>query len=49
MASPADNPEVFWDYTMDGLALDVVANARAMMKNSGNGKGWYIGHSQGSS
>ena len=38
MASPADNPEVFWNYSMDGLALDVLANAKTMTENSGNGK-----------
>ena len=50
MTNPADfDPEKFWNYSMDGLALDVNANVKAMYDNADNGKGWYIGHSQGSS
>ena len=47
IATPADDPEAYWDYDLDGLALDVLANTRAMTENAGNGKGWYIGYSQG--
>ena len=47
MASPADDPETFWDYDLDGYAMDVVANTRAMTENAGTGKGWYIGYSAG--
>ena len=47
MASPADDPAVFWDYDYDGLALDVLANSRAMNQNAGSGKGFYVGYSQG--
>ena len=47
MVSPADDPATFWDYDLDGYAMDVVANARAMTQNAGNGKGWYVGYSAG--
>ena len=47
--SPADNPAVYWDFSLDGFALDVLANSKAMTENSAGGKnggkGWYIGYS----
>ena len=48
--SPSDNPAVFWNYSLEGFALDVLANSKAMTANAANGgnsKGWYIGYSQG--
>ena len=48
-STASDNPSVFWDFTLDGLALDVLANSKAMTENAtgGNSKGWYFGYSQG--
>ena len=47
--SPSDNPAVFWNFSLDGLALDVLANSKAMTENATgvNEKGWYFGYSQG--
>ena len=37
----------YWNFTWADMAEDVVANVSAMSTNSGTGKGWYIGYSQG--
>ena len=37
----------YWDFSWDEMSLDVMANTRAMYKNAGTGKGWYVGYSQG--
>ena len=47
--SAEDNPALYWDFTLDEFALDVLANTKAMTENAtgGNAKGWYFGYSQG--
>ena len=45
--SPAENPAVYWDFTIDGFALDLLAQSKAMTENADSGKGWYVGYSQG--
>ena len=39
--------EQYWSFTTEGLGEDVYASVKAMYENSGSGKGWYFGSSQG--
>ena len=38
---------MYWDFTIDGFALDMLAQSKAMTENAaGNfSKGWYVGYS----
>ena len=49
LTSPAEDPELYWDFSWHEMAFDVMANAKAMTENAaGNfSKGWYVGYSQG--
>ena len=44
---PAVDEEEYWNFSFQNLADDVFANLKEMYVNSGTGKGWYFGHSQG--
>ena len=39
--------EGFWQFTVEGYALDVLANMKAAYASSGNIKGHYYGYSAG--
>lgn len=45
MASPAEDPAKYWDFSWEEMGIDVVANSKAMNADAGTGKGWYIGYS----
>ena len=45
--SLAYDSEAYWSYTLDGYALDVLANMRDVYLDSGLKKGYYFGYSLG--
>ena len=49
LSSPAENPELYWNFSWHEMAFDVLANSKAMIENAAGGysKGWFIGYSQG--
>ena len=44
IASPGQNPQVYWNFSYEEFALDVLANTEAMYKSAG-ARGWYFGYS----
>ena len=42
---PLVDTEEYWDFTLEGLAEDVIASAKVMTENAGTGKGYYFGYS----
>ena len=42
-----EDEEEYWSFSTEDMGEDVYANVKAMYENSGTGKGWYFGSSQG--
>ena len=43
----AYDSEAYWNFTLEGLAEDALANMKAVYADSGNKKGFYYGYSLG--